>query len=116
MFCAFVSRPPSVDWLIRGEVLRQPHALTWALGDVLRSGAGRFCSLASLSGPIAFGQTRLVGVGVGALKTLFVFAWDVCWIIIPYASASGKAPLKFRFGVFSVGSRTLNIMYQCQMS
>ena len=32
--------------------------------------------------------------GVGA-KTLFLFAWCACWILIPYASVSGKKLFKF---------------------
>ena len=54
--------------------------------------------------------------GGGALKHFFEFAWCASWILVPYASVSGKALFKFRFDVFSVGSQNLNIMCQSQKS
>ena len=56
------------------------------------------------------------GVGGRGAKNTLGFAWGACWILVPYASVSGKTVFKFRFDVFSVGSQNLNIMCQGQKS
>ena len=43
-------------------------------------------------------------------KNTFGSAWGTCWIIIPYASVSGKTLLKFGINIFLVGLQNLNIM------
>ena len=57
----------------------------------------------------------LITIRRGGAKTLFfVFAWSACWILVPYASVSGKTVFKFRFDIFLVGSQNVNIMCQGQ--
>ena len=56
----------------------------------------------------------LITIRGGGLKHFFVFAWSACWILVPYASVSGKTVFKFRFDIFSVGSQNVNIMCQGQ--
>ena len=61
-------------------------------------------------------HATLFSRGGGGAKNTFGFTWGACWIIVPYASVSGKTVFKFRLDVFSVGSQNSNTMCHGQKS